>query len=109
MDILRKINKMRLDRNWSVYRLSVESNVPQSTITNMFNRETLPSINTLASICQAFGISLSEFFAEENEPIEYNSRERELLDMFNSVSNEARESILCLLCEMSKKDKSNSK
>ena len=103
MDILRKINKMRLDRDWSVYRLSVESDVPQSTITNMFNRETLPSINTLASICHAFGISLSEFFAEENVSSEYSSHEKELLDMFNSISSEARESFLCLLREMCKK------
>ena len=65
MDILRKINKMRLDRNWSIYRLSVESDVPQSTLTNMFNRETLPSITTLEAICNAFDVSLSEFFKED--------------------------------------------
>lgn len=102
MDILRKINKMRLDRGWSVYRLSVESDIPQSTLTNMFNRETLPSITTLSSICNAFGISLSEFFADNEAPSKYNSQETELLDMFNSVSKETRESILCLLREISK-------
>ncbi len=67
MDVLKKINKLRIERNWSVYRLSVESGIPQSTITNMFNRETLPSITTLEMLCQAFGISLSEFFYDENE------------------------------------------
>ena len=36
MDVLKKINKLRIDRNWSVYRLSVESGVSQSTLTNMF-------------------------------------------------------------------------
>ncbi len=102
MDILRKINKMRLDRGWSIYRLSVESDVPQSTLTNMFNRETLPSITTLASICKAFGISLSEFFSEESSSKEYSSCEKELLDMFNSISNEARKSLLCLLREISR-------
>ena len=102
MDILRKINKMRLDRNWSIYRLSVESDIPQSTLTNMFNRETLPSITTLASICKAFDISLSDFFTEKPEYEEYTDSEKELLDMFNSVSREARESILCLLREIRK-------
>lgn len=37
MDALRKINQMRLERGFSVYRLSVESDVPQSTLINMFN------------------------------------------------------------------------
>lgn len=102
MDILRKINKMRLDRNWSIYRLSVESEIPQSTLTNMFNRETLPSITTLASICKAFNISLSDFFSEDKAPKEHTIADKELIDMFNSVSDEARESILCLLREMNK-------
>ena len=102
MDILKKINKMRLDRNWSIYRLSVESEVPQSTLTNMFNRETLPSITTLASICKAFNISLAEFFEEDAESDECSSSEKELLDIFNSLSIEVRESILCLLREIIK-------
>ena len=102
MDILKKINKMRLDRNWSIYRLSIESDIPQSTLTNMFNRETLPSITTLSSICSAFGISLSDFFAEENSSNEYSSSDKKFLDMFNSASKEAREAILCLLREINK-------
>lgn len=65
MDVLKKINKMRLDRGWSVYRLSVESGIAQSTLTNMFNRETQPSITTLQLICDAFGITLADFFRED--------------------------------------------
>lgn len=102
MDVLRKINKMRLDRDWSIYRLSVESEVPQSTLTNMFNRETLPSITTLSSICKAFNVSLSEFFSEEATPDETISTDKELVEMFNSISSNARESILCLLREIIK-------
>ena len=64
MDVLKKINTLRLQRNWSVYRLSVESGIPQSTLTNMFNRETLPSITTLECICNAFHITMSDFFLE---------------------------------------------
>ena len=103
MDILRKINKMRIDRGWSIYRLSVESDVPQSTLTNMFNRETLPSITTLASICRAFDISLSEFFMEEKAQTESSTREKEFLDIFNSLSYEVQESVLCIRREMKKK------
>ncbi len=100
MDILRKINKMRLDRGWSIYRLSVEADIPQSTLTNMFNRETLPSITTLTSICNAFGTTLSEFFYEESLPNAQSICDSELLELFNSVSREAQEAIISLLREM---------
>lgn len=66
MNVLKKINQMRLERNWSVYKLSVESGLPQSTLTNMFNRETMPSIVTLQLICDAFGVTMAEFFSETN-------------------------------------------
>lgn len=100
MDILRKINKMRLDRNWSIYRLSVESDVPQSTLTNMFNRETLPSITTLESICNAFDVSLSEFFKEDEMQPMAKNKEEELLNIYHALNDEVQESILVLLREI---------
>ena len=68
MDALRKINRMRLERGWSIYRLSVESDLPQSTLINMFNRETQPSIATLEAICKALDCQpgdILEFVPEE--------------------------------------------
>ena len=99
MDVLKKINKLRIDRNWSIYRLSVEAGLSQSTLINMFNRETLPSITTLECICSAFGMTLSEFFKEE---ITFSDSEQELISLYRSASNPTKESILTLLREISK-------
>lgn len=100
MNILKKINKMRLDRGWSIYRLSVESGVSQSTLTNMFNRETLPSITTLEYICTAFGISLSEFFAEDEN---YSFLDdNELLLFYHQLNNKSKECVSQLIKELSK-------
>lgn len=101
MDILKKINKMRIDRGWSIYRLSTESGVSQSTLTNMFNRETLPSITTLESICAAFGISMSDFFLETNEKKSDNNEE--LLSLFSSAPEDVQASILVILRQFSLK------
>ena len=99
MHILKRINQLRLERKWSLYRLSTESGVSQSTLTNMFNRETLPSITTLECICHAFGITMSEFF-EENASAP-STQEEELLALFSSVSEDAQKSIITLLQELS--------
>ena len=54
------------ERNWTMYRLAKESNLPWSTLRNMFKRNTDPSIQTLEAICRGMGITLSQFFDENN-------------------------------------------
>lgn len=102
MDILKKINRLRIERNWSIYRLSVESGVSQSTLNNMFSRETLPSITSLECICSAYGITLSEFFKEDNT-VSQTESEQELLSLYRSSSKETQDCIFHLLRELSKK------
>ncbi|HBF14604.1 MAG TPA: transcriptional regulator [Clostridiales bacterium] len=102
MNILKKINSMRLERGWSVYRLSVEANLPQSTMINMFNRETLPSLTTLESLCRAFGVSLSEFFREDGTP---EPREEEAGRLFHAMTDRQAELVLSLMREFAAENK----
>ena len=102
MDALRKINQMRLERGWSVYRLSVESDVPQSTLINMFNRETQPSIATLEAICKGLGITLSEFFAEAEDDQPQEMDEEELAKLFNDLPKDSQKLVYRLMKELSR-------
>ena len=102
MDILKKINDLRLQRNWSIYRLSIESGLSQSTLTNMFNRETLPSIITLECLCTAFGITMSEFFTTPDDNSTQTDEEKDVVTLYRAVSPEAKKSIRNLLFELSK-------
>lgn len=103
MDVLKKINRLRLERKWSVYRLANEAGLAQSTIINMFNRETLPSITTLESICNAFRISLSEFFAEETGVPNGAPDEAGLLAEYNRLTAAEKKLIYDLICELAQK------
>ncbi|MBR6782774.1 MAG: helix-turn-helix transcriptional regulator [Clostridia bacterium] len=104
MDALRKINRMRLERGWSVYRLSVESDVPQSTLINMFNRETQPSIATLEALCKGLGITLAEFFAEDEEEQGKVLSKDELNDLFYRLPRESQKLVYRLMRELSRND-----
>lgn len=66
MDVLDRLRRLMHERNWTEYRLAKESGLSQSTISNMFYRNTIPSVATLEAICGAFGISLAQFFADGN-------------------------------------------
>ena len=68
----------------------------------MFNRETLPSITTLECLCHAFGITMAEFFWDDAEIVQALS-DREILTLFHSLSDDAQQSILTLMRELSKR------
>ena len=65
MDVIAKISNLMKEREWSAYKLADEAALTPSTVANMFSRGTVPTIYTLQQICDAFGITLSEFFSEE--------------------------------------------
>ena len=65
-EIIDKIEKMRRERGWTSYRLAEEACIAHSTLFNMNTRKTLPSLTTLGCICDAFGVTLSEFFSDGN-------------------------------------------
>ena len=60
MDVLRRIETLRLERGWAVYRLT------DKCIYNWYLRNTVPTLETLQKVCDAFGITLSQFFSEGN-------------------------------------------
>lgn len=51
MDVLDRLNRLREARGWSMYRLSIESGLSQSTIANIFQRNAIPGIDTIEKIC----------------------------------------------------------
>lgn len=65
MDILEKITKMRLERGWSEYELAERAGLTQSTISSWYRKNLIPSIPSLQHICDAYGITLSQFFRED--------------------------------------------
>lgn len=96
MDVLQKLKDLTDARGWTVYRLSKESGLSESTLRNIFCRNTMPSIHTLDAICAAFDLSLSQFFAE-GELIEYTPELKRLLDTWVPLTKEQKESYLALM------------
>ncbi len=66
MDVKARLKALMNERSWTIYRLAKESNVAWTTIRNMFARDTEPSITTLESLCKGMGITLVQFFDEDN-------------------------------------------
>ena len=78
---------MIAERNWSEYRLAIASGLSQSTVANIFNRNTMPSVATPESICEGFGITLAQFFAE-GDMVELTAEQKEMFSTWSSLTKE---------------------
>lgn len=92
MDVNGRIRELLNERNWTEYKLAKESGLSQSTISNFFKRNTVPSISTLELICKGFGISLSQFFSEGNM-VELSEEQQEFFINWASLTVREKEII----------------
>jgi transcriptional regulator with XRE-family HTH domain len=90
MEVLEKIEKLRKEKGWSINYLAMESGLTQSTLNNLYSRNTEPKISTLRAICGAFGITLSDFFKEEE-------KDDELVRRVKTLSKENKTALLQIL------------
>ena len=96
MDAKQRIQELMAQRQWSEYRLAIASGLSQSTIANIFSRNTTPSIATLESICSAFGITLAQFFSD-GEMVELTPEQREMFSAWSSLSTHQKEALSHLI------------
>lgn len=90
MDALQRLNRLLDERGWSVYRLAKNCGLSESTLANVFKRNTVPTITTLERICDGFGITMSQFFAE-GEMVELTPELKELFDNWVNLTIEQKE------------------
>ena len=97
LNSIKRVKQLLYERGWTVYKLSKISGISQSTLSNMFNRNNDPSISTLEDICSAFGITLSQFFANEGELVALDSEQIEMLEKWSALAPEQKDALLKLL------------
>ena len=99
MDINARLRKILKQKGWTRYRLSKESGLSESTITNIFNRGNTPTIGTLEIICNSMNITLSQFFAD-NEMVELSPEQKKLYDIWKLLTPEKKEASLQMMRAM---------
>lgn len=100
MTVLDRILQLRNERNWTEYRLSEESGIAQTTISSWFKKNVSPSISSLESLCRAFNITLSQFFAFDSPLVDLTDRQKSMLDNWNKLTVKQQNIILDLLKTM---------
>jgi len=97
MDILKQIEELMAQRGWNLNQLAKISNVPQSTLSGLYQRNNSPTIHTLEKLCEAFGITMSEFFSTDGKLTTLTTEQRDLLDKWNVLPDNQKDAIWALI------------
>ncbi len=100
MDVIKRIDELMKERQWSDYKLAIESGLSSSTIANIHRRNTVPSITTLEAICSAFGITLAQFFTDNTHTVQLNTEQQDFFNRWFSLTEKQKQLIYDLIKEM---------
>ena len=97
MDIVQKIDELREERGWSINTLAAESQLTQSTLSSMLGRHSAPKIDTLQCICNAFGMTLAQFFLEDESIEILTDNETALLAAYRKLPEVKQKALFDLI------------
>ena len=88
MEYGKRLKQLREAKEYSIYRLSKDSDISQGHISDLEYGKNQPTIETLKKLLTPMGITLSEFFNEDGEVTVLNDREKEIVTSFRTMNDE---------------------
>jgi transcriptional regulator with XRE-family HTH domain len=92
VNVLHRLIELQNQRGWSDYKIAKEAGLSPNTVSNIYRRNNTPSLTTLEALCKAFGITMSQFFAED-EMVELSPELRNLFEKWTALSVEQKNAI----------------
>lgn len=98
INVLERITELREQKNWTEYQLAERSGLTQSTISSWYRKDIFPTLPSLERICEAFGISISQFFDDNSNEISLiNPRQKQLLENASKLDNDQYDALINFL------------
>lgn len=96
-EVMGRIKQLCKSRSWSYYRLAKASGIPYSTLNTMLHKSYVPTVPSLQKICDGFGITLAQFFSEEDEISLLTKEQRDCLEQWDSLDKKSRDLALAYM------------
>ena len=88
--ILKRVKGLCSKQKVSKYRLAQLTDMSQTALGNIIKKESIPTIPTLERICDAFGISLAQFFAGDGMRPDLTDEQEEILETWDNLNADER-------------------
>lgn len=97
MNIMERIDELCREHNISKYRLSQITGISQSAFSKMARQQSSLSLETIQRICDAFGISVAQFFSNAGEYPDLTEQQKNLLCCWSLLDEKKRDYVLLLV------------
>lgn len=98
--VYERLDDLRAARGWTIYELAKRAGVSYTGIYNWRDRLSLPSLELLDAVCYAFGITVIDFIAGDDETTVLTKEQKELVQLWNALSPDKKKSIINLIRTM---------
>ncbi|MDE7165271.1 MAG: helix-turn-helix domain-containing protein [Clostridiales bacterium] len=98
--VYERLDDLRVARGWTPYELAKRAGVSTSAIYHWRERLTLPSLELLEAVCYALGITVIDFIADEDDTTVLTKEQKELVQLWNALSDDKKKSIINLMKSM---------
>lgn len=101
-DIIDALIEIRDIKKWTNYKIALESELPTSTVSNVFNKKATPQLDTLLAICRGFDIAPYRLFGKNEKYKNLSEEENEIINLWEKLdpkSQAALKNLVCLLKE----------
>lgn len=88
--IPKRVKELCSKHKVSKYRLAQLTDMSQTALANIMNKKSIPTVPTLERICDAFGISIAQFFAGDGMRPDLTDEQGELLEIWDDLNADER-------------------
>lgn len=87
MNVVDRVQELLKKKGYSVYRLAKKAELPYSSVANMMNKGTIPTVYTLEKICKGLDVTLAQFFSEDETGANLTENQKLLLDIYERLND----------------------
>lgn len=100
--IYNKVDSIRKEKAWSIYELAKKAGVHPNTIYHWRDNKSSPTLSLLDAVCTAFNITVIAFLMDENELMALTDEQKEVIRLWNTLSEEQKVALLSLMRSMTR-------
>lgn len=93
IDIGARLQQLMDERGLNMYSLAKRSGLSWNTIKNFYARQSKPTVTTLSMLCDGLGITLSQFFEEDDNSVHLSAEQQHLLNRWNQLTDKEKQTI----------------
>ena len=85
-----RIAELCRKRGYTKYRLAQLTGITQTALGNMLNQKSMPTMANLEKICDAFEITIAQFFSDDENRLDLTKEQKEILEIWDGLDEGKR-------------------